>query len=224
MKTIAKVILFVPLMLLCVNSAQANFVANPGFETFTASFDSFGGAQLPVGSTALTGWSIVGGEVVELKNINFWDLTPSDGNYFLDLTGYTNVGFPKGVSQTLTNLTAGQTYSFNMDLGIRNGACGSSDCTGPIQVSTSIGNTSQTFTHNSFDSGNIWGTFGFDFTADNQSMTLTILGISGNQYIGLDKVSVAPVPLPAAVWLFGSGLLTLLGFSNIRRKLSSENA
>jgi hypothetical protein len=35
--------------------------------------------------------------------------------------------------------------------------------------------------------------------------------LSPDQIIGLNNVNVAPVPVPAAAWLLGSGLLTLLG-------------
>jgi hypothetical protein len=33
-----------------------------------------------------------------------------------------------------------------------------------------------------------------------------------------DNVDVDPVPIPAAVWLFGSGLMGLFGLSRKRRK------
>ena len=200
----------------------ANLVANPSFEAFTGIFAGDGGSQLVSSSTTLTSWSITNNEIAVLKNPNLYNLTPSDGNNFLDLTGYTSAGFPKGVSQTLNSLIVGQTYQFAMDLGIRNGACvsGGNNCTGPIQVNASIGSASQTFTHNSLSPGNIWGTDGFDFTATNTNMLLTILGSSippDNFYIGLDNVSVnaiqnpSAVPVPAAVWLFSTGLLTLIG-------------
>jgi hypothetical protein len=39
----------------------------------------------------------------------------------------------------------------------------------------------------------------------------------GREYIGLDNVNVSPVPMPAAVWLFGSGFLAMLGMSKVRR-------
>ena len=109
-----------------------------------------------------------------------------------------------------------------MDLGIRNGPCVGSgnNCNGPVQVTAQIGDHNQTFTHNSAEAGNIWGTYGFTFTADSQSTTLSILGNSlpaGREYIGLDNVNVSPVPMPAAVWLFGSGFLAMLGMSKVRR-------
>jgi hypothetical protein len=216
MKMRTKTMVFLPLTLLGINAASANLVSNPSFETFTGSFAGDGGAQLTSSSTTLTGWSVTNGEIAVLKNPNSYNLTASNGDYFLDLAGYSNTGFPKGISQTLNGLTLGQTYTLAMDLGMRNGACvsGGNNCRGPIQVKASLGATTQTFTHSSADPGNIWGTYGFDFTATSESMALTIQGISlpaSNQYIGLDNVSVNAVPVPAAVWLFGSGLLGLIG-------------
>lgn len=180
-----------------VDAPLPNLVSNPSFEIFTGSFGSPPGvAQLVPGSTDLTGWTIVGDEIAALTNPNANSITPSDGNNLLDLTGYTNSGFPKGVSQILTGLAVGQAYTFTMDLGILNGYCGGGNCGGPIQVQATIGSTSQTFTHNSSVPGSVWGTYGFDFTADSPSMTLTIEGIglpTGNIYIGLDNISVSAV-------------------------------
>jgi hypothetical protein len=197
------------------SEASANLVTNGSFETFTGVFGGDGGAQLLTTSTALTGWTIVGGEIAILKSPNNYNLTPSDGNNFLDVAGYSNSGFPKGISQTISGLDVGQSYSLSMDLGIRNGACvsGGNNCIGPVQVSATIGSSSQTFTYNSATAGNNWGNFGFDFQATASSMLLQIKGVSlpsGAQYIGLDNVTLNPVvPLPAGLWLLGSGLAGL---------------
>jgi hypothetical protein len=89
-------------------------------------------------------------------------------------------------------------------------------CARPIQATAQIGSHSQAFTHNSADPGKHLGSLGFTFTADSPTMTLSILGNSvpaGREYLGLDNVSVSAVPAPAAVWLFGTGFLTLLGMS-----------
>ena len=211
--------------------ASAQIVSNGGFETFTGVFGGDGGAQLLPGATTLTGWAIVGGaannDIAELRTPNIYNLTPSSGNNFLDLTGYTNTGFPKGVSQVLTGLTAGQTYAFSMDLGIRNGPCvgGGDNCHGPVQASATIGSTSQTFTEASAVAGNVWGTFGFNFVATSSSMTLTINGLSvpaGNEFLGLDNVSVtgavAAVPEPETYALLLAGLATLGSFARRRAR------
>ena len=208
-------VVVLPLAVLATG-ASAQIVTNGSFETFTGVFGADGGSQLTTASTSLTGWTIVGGEVAVLKTPNAYNLAASVGNNFLDLAGYTNAGFPKGVSQVLAGLTVGQTYAFAMDLGIRNGACvgGGDNCHGPVQASASIGSTSQTFTEASAVAGNVWGTFGFNFVATAASMTLTIDGVSlpaGNEFIGLDNVSVAPavigaVPEPETYALVLAGL------------------
>ena len=92
-------------------SAMANLVTNGSFETFTGTFGSDGGAQLTSSSTALTGWTIEGGEVAVLTTPNSYNLTAADGVNFMDLTGYSNSGFPKGLTQNLSGLITGQTYT-----------------------------------------------------------------------------------------------------------------
>jgi len=207
--------------------ASAQIVTNGSFETFTGVFGGDGGAQLTSASTTLTGWTVVGGEIAVLKTPNAYSLAASVGNNFLDLAGYSNAGFPKGLSQVLNGLTAGQTYAFSMDLGIRNGACvsGGDNCHGPVQASATIGSTSQTFTEASAVAGNVWGTFGFNFVATGPSMTLTIDGVSlpaGNEFIGLDNVSVTPavaaVPEPETYALLLAGLALVGTFGRRARR------
>jgi hypothetical protein len=199
--------------------ASANLVDNPSFEAFTGSFGGDGGAQLLSTSTTLTGWTVHAGEIAVLKTPNAYNLAAADGLNFLDLAGYTNSGFPKGVSQTLSGLQVGGTYSFSMDLGIRNGACvgSGSNCSGPVQASATVGTTSQTFTENSSAAGNVWGTFGFNFFATSPTMTLTINGVSlpaGHQFVGLDNVSVNVAAVPeaetCALMLVGLAVLGLI--------------
>jgi hypothetical protein len=207
--------------------ASAQIVSNGGFETYTGAFGGDGGAQLIATSTTLTGWTIVGGEIAILRSPNSYSLAPSAGNNFLDLAGYSNGGFPKGLSQMLTGLTVGQAYAFSMDLGIRNGGCvgGGNNCHGPVQASATIGTTSQTFTEASAVTGNVWGTFGFTFLADSASMLLTIKGVSlpaGNEFIGLDNVSVTPgtvtaVPEPETYALMLAGLAAVGSIARRRR-------
>jgi hypothetical protein len=208
--------------------ASAQIVSNGSFEISTGVFLSDGGQELLTSTTTLTGWTIVGGEIAVLRSPNAYNLAASVGNNFLDLAGYTNTGFPKGVSQVLTGLTVGQTYAFSMDLGIRNGACvsGGDNCHGPVQASATIGSTSQTFTEASSVAGNVWGTFGFNFVATGPSMTLTIDGISlpaGNEFVGLDNVSVAPgvvgaVPEPETYALLLAGLAGVGAFARKRAR------
>jgi hypothetical protein len=50
-----------------------------------------------------------------------------------------------------------------------------------------------------------------DFNLGFDSITLS--SVTDEYLFNVDDITVAPVPLPAAVWLFGSGLLCLTGFS-----------
>ena len=201
-------------------------VTNGGFETFNGALGADGGAQLIGGTTALPGWSVVGSESAFLRNGNVYLLSAHSGTGFLDLTGYSNTGFPKGVSQTLAGLTVGRSYTFSMWLGVFNGRCGVAiNCSGPVSASATIGSVTQTFVQNGTAPGDVWSQFGFTFVATNTSMLLTIQGVSipsGAAYIGLDDVSVVPaevgvVPEPAAVALLAVGLLLLVVVSSRRR-------
>jgi len=64
---------------------------------------------------------------------------------------------------------------------------------------------------------NVWTAGEIDYTSDftvpeSDTYALTFGGVSGFQLV----VDLTPVPVPAAVWLFGSGLLGLAGIA--RRK------
>ena len=140
-------------------------------------------------------------------------LVPSDGAYFIDLTGLADHGASKGLALTIVGLEAGAIYALRFDLGIRNGFCSLGiDCAGPVEVSASMAGVVQSFTFDSADPGNRWGSFGLMFVANRDSDALTFTGLSGYRYIGLDNVSVSmasAVPEPAMGALLLAGLAGL---------------
>lgn len=62
-----------------------------------------------------------------------------------------------------------------------------------------------------------WQQYSFSFTATAEMSNLSFLMFAPisniSAYPGLDSVSLSAVPVPAAVWLFGSGLIGLVGFA-----------
>jgi hypothetical protein len=79
-------------------------------------------------------------------------------------------------------------------------------------------NLNQSFT--GWANDGIWAsqTFSWTLTADAANLTLKLTGLNSNhdRFVAVD---LGPVPVPAAVWLFGSGLLGLVGIAR-RRKIS----
>jgi hypothetical protein len=70
---------------------------------------------------------------------------------------------------------------------------------------------SSNFSHNVFDD-----TFGLSIV-DNDSAG-RILSLAGRGIID-PGTGVNPVPVPAAIWLFGTGLIGLVGFSKRRKAI-----
>jgi uncharacterized protein DUF642/PEP-CTERM motif-containing protein len=181
-------------------AAHANLLTNGSFED-TTNFVNQGNDtdSLAVGSTAMTGWTVIGGEPLAwIGPTNPFGLTasPGGGSYFLDLTDY-RAGAPfSGVSQTIAT-SPGATYSLTFELG-------SSPQYGVQDgVLASAGSASQSFaTTNNGSQNNLWQPETFSFRATGSTTDISLVGNLGANYIGLDNVSVVEtaVPEPAA-WL-----------------------
>ena len=150
---------------------------------------------------------IITDDVARVENGNSFGITASKGTKFLDLAGRDDAPPHGGVVQTIPT-TVGQHYSFSMDLGTFQDI---PIAAGPITVTVSIGSTSRTFTHNPTGSGNQWAGYGFDFTAETAQTTVTIQGIIGSAYIGLDNVSVVSLSGAQNVTIDAYAGLTITG-------------
>ncbi|HTT10733.1 MAG TPA: DUF642 domain-containing protein [Burkholderiaceae bacterium] len=188
-------------------SAQANLLINGSFEL--GGFVNQGNDTMspPAGSTVITGWTVVADTTAWIGPANPFNLTASDGSYFLDLTNY-QLGAPfAGVTQTFVT-TPGATYSVSFDLG-------SSDQWGlPDSLTASAAGTSQTFSSPATGT-NTWTHEVLQFVATSASTALLLQGASGFNYIGLDNVDVelvsGPGPGPGPGQLPEPGTLLLLG-------------
>ena len=185
-------------------------ITNNSFETGSFVNDGNGTMVLPVGSTAITGWTVTADQLAWITMPNPWGLAPQDGTRFLDLTAYP-AGAPfGGISQTLST-TIGNAYQLSYYLGTYTAAWGGP----PVSILASAGGASQTCTVGTTSAQSTWTPCTMNFVAAGASTLLSFLGTQGFQYIGLDNVvvddlgpSTGPppsVPEPALLALLGLG-------------------
>lgn len=194
--------------------ANANLVTNGSFETGNFIADANNTMSLSVGSTQITGWSVVSGELAWINTLNPWSVGASDGTFFLDITGYHDYLPYGGIEQNIPTII-GQTYALSFDLG-------SSNLWGrPASILASAGSVAATFTSALTGGNSDWERFILPFTANSTLTTISFVGTKGVYYIGLDNVSVttqtASVPEPSTMFLLGTGMAGLVG-SRARRK------
>lgn len=183
--------------LCAASAAHANLLVNGSFES--GGFVNQGSDTMSpaAGSTVITGWTVVTDTTAWIGAANPFGLTASDGSFFLDLTNYQPGGPFAGVTQTIAT-TAGATYTLSFDLG------GSTFWGRPDALVASAAGTSATFTTGAPSAttpNNDWYHETMQFVATSAQTAITLQGSAGNNYIGLDNVSVvlsADAPPPVA--------------------------
>ncbi len=202
---------------------SADIVDNGSFEFPAISpggFELFSG-----GSTAITGWEVVGQNVLSLST-TYSELGPpfftgmvqfnsQTGLNALDLTGGGNdSSASNGVQQSVATL-AGATYVLEFYVGRAQSNNGDSRYQTPTTMDLMIDGGPRTgFTNSDVVTPGFvgWRQFSTTFTAANATTTLTFLNgtPSTTNYLGLDNVSLTAVPEPSAFLLVGvAGVLSL---------------
>lgn len=204
-----------------------------------------GAATLALSVSATTMAAMVPNGDFEIAGGASWGLEAAGGSSFafptgggnpdgyLEMTGSTggegwggvaiSTDDPAGSLLSEFGVVAGGTYDFLFDMQ-QSGSGG-----GGIKLeSWNEAGFLSTTGDNFFAGGTAWASFSQSYTIDPGATRLKIvlLGIANNQVFGFDNVciddcSVAPVPLPAAAWLFGSGILGLIGVARRKKAVTA---
>jgi hypothetical protein len=211
-----KRLFLVPVALLGIGfPAYADLLSNGSFEDGNFVPDASDTMSLAVGATDMTGWTVQNASLAWIGPSNPYGLSASDGNYFLDLSGFHDNAPYGGVLQVQTvSTTIGAQYRLTLDIGTD-----PAYDTAPVSVLVNAGSASTTFTSTPLIP-NQWENFTFDFVATSANTSISFDGqaATNEKYIGLDNVSFTAIPEPGALALIaGPGMLVFAVWRRLRR-------
>lgn len=172
--------------------SEKELVSNGSFENTEGTFvmDANQLMSLPAGSTAIPGWTTLGGELVWASNENPFGPQTSDGNFFVDLTGYRD-GVPYGGVEQILATSPDHTYRLSLSVGLNHDV---GAFHGPMTVAVVVAGRTNMFTliPDPAPVGNVWGRFQHEFVAGTDSTRIAVTGASarGGAYLALDAVSL----------------------------------
>lgn len=209
----------------------ASFFTEPihAVSVVNGSMTDEGGDYNSVNALVPSGWTAIPFTSPDIfdENTNFssfaWNASYDGGTFVhaLGLQGPFNTD--EGIFQHIAGLTIGESYSVSFEQSISFSTTGLQGVGGYFDVK--FGNvTKQSANMIRPDQGvkADWLNQSLIFTATAEIQTLTFQAVlnpddpGARVSLGLDGVSISAVPIPSAVWLFGSGLIGLVGIA--RRK------
>jgi hypothetical protein len=197
------------LAVLAPATAQAAPLLNGSLEDLQGNFVNTAAnyMALSAGSTAIADWTVApatSGAIVWAESPTGDGYHASNGNFFVDLTGFGANSSNGAIQQTLS-IIGGGAYSFSIDLASFNNA-NTVVTIGSHTISLVAGGTSTA-------SGTSWTTWSGNFIGDPLELTptLTVMNASPDQNIDfIDNIVLtgpsASVPEPVPLSLFGAGL------------------
>lgn len=179
-----------------------------------------------------TDWSTLSGTPEQLNSPDLFNANTNFGNFAWDAStdggtfvhGLAEGNSDEGVAQDITGLIINQAYaiSFEQSISNRSGFNSAGDLGSWLVTFGGITQSSGTMATPTLSSMFGWQdqTLIFTATATTQQLKFVANNVTGTRVdLGLDGVSIAAVPIPAAIWLFGSGLFGLVGIARRHRKL-----
>ncbi len=206
---------------------KANLITNGSFETPVVPAGGF--TNFNSGSTAITGWTVVGPQASIVSGsytAGCCEFPAEDGVQWLDLTGDESNAV-EGVQQTVAT-TSGTQYALSFWVGNVDDPTGFFGNTSTVKVYLGgiTGTLLGTFTNSSTSTTQTWEQFTTSFTATGSMTTLDFINAdpSTDNSNGLDNVvlnasSTSAIPEPATLPLTLSGLLGLGLFCLYKRRV-----
>lgn len=213
------------------SEASANLLVNGGFELPVQGAPNFAAFNVPAGSSLITGWTVVQGNVDLTTTVNYGPgvntLHPTSVQD-IDLIGDTrgSGGVFGGISQSFATVI-GQLYQLNFDYAHNNGTFSANGYAAQVTVAdaNAPANTALSTEISQAFNQSGWVAYSQTFVANSALTLLSFIDTRGafNAGIYLDEVSVeavaavpaVPEPATWAVMILG---LAGIGFVTYRRK------
>jgi hypothetical protein len=191
-------------------AGAVNLVSNFSFEqpALSGGTPTFGNFRsLPLGNTDMPNWGVISDSIAWINgpiSAGLGLLTAQQGSYFLDLTD-TQLSSPFGGVSQLLPTVSGSPYELKFWLGTSafyNPQTGASSLVSIAGNNITVSSTITTMP-------NSWEEKTITFTALGASTLLAFTGIAGQDYIGLDNISITLVPEPGTLAMLFAGLAAI---------------